>query len=238
MQQLPNITDQRNQFESLGGFDVSKNSASMSTAGRPVRASHLKWTQAHFCLKISIDLVGEGKRTVSWGNLQPIVSQPVQAHQPKRENESGQILFDMSEHVCIGDGFDNLQLKEWVIGEGSGTHEDEEGEILSSGEGLGGSLAADTKSDEKLSHKEVAREFQSSGERLSGPIVTNTKPDDSVSGSDDHDAAVEASLSADREPAHSLVVDDQIVDQGAGFLVVDTAVGARSITIENSGCPV
>ena len=68
--------------------------------------------------------------------------------------------------------------------------------------------------------------------------MTDTKPDDSVSGSDDHGVAVEASLSADREPAHSLVVDDQIVDQGAGFLVADTAVGARSITIENSGCPV
>ena len=75
---LPNIIGQHNQFESLGGFDVSKKtiSASVSTTGRPVRASHLKWTQAHFCLKISIDLVGEGKRTVSWGKLQPIVSRP------------------------------------------------------------------------------------------------------------------------------------------------------------------
>ena len=164
MQQLPNITDQRNQFESLGGFDVSKNSASMSTAGRPVRASHLKWTQAHFCLKISIDLVGEGKRTVSWGNLQPIVSQPAQAHQPKRENGSGQILFDVSKHVCMGDGSDNLQLKEWVTGEGLGTHEDEDGEILSFGKGLGGSPAVDTKNDEKLAHKEEARELRREAE--------------------------------------------------------------------------
>ena len=68
--------------------------------------------------------------------------------------------------------------------------------------------------------------------------MTDTKPDDSVSGSDDHGVAVEASLSADREPAHSLVVDDQIMDQGAGFLVADTAVGARLTTIENFGCPV
>ena len=63
---LPNITGQCNQFESLGGFDVSNksNSASMSTASRPILASHLKWTQAHFCLKITIDLMGEGKRIV------------------------------------------------------------------------------------------------------------------------------------------------------------------------------
>ena len=85
MTHLPNITGQRNQFESLGGFDVSKKiiSTSVSTAGRPVHASYLKWTQAHFCLKISIHLVSEGKQTVSWGKFQPIVSRPAQAHQPQ-----------------------------------------------------------------------------------------------------------------------------------------------------------
>ena len=59
---LPNITGQCNQFEPLGGFDFSIKSisTSVSTAGKPVRASHLKWTQAHFSLKISVDLVGEG----------------------------------------------------------------------------------------------------------------------------------------------------------------------------------
>ena len=64
---LPNITGLCNQFESLGGFDVSNksNSASMSTASRPILASHLKWTPAQFCLKITIDLMGEGKRIVS-----------------------------------------------------------------------------------------------------------------------------------------------------------------------------
>ena len=43
---LLKITSQCNQFESLGGFDVSNksNSASVSTASRPVLASHLKWT--------------------------------------------------------------------------------------------------------------------------------------------------------------------------------------------------
>nr|POF09045.1 hypothetical protein CFP56_38626 [Quercus suber] len=79
---LPSITGQRNQFESLGGFDdVSKKlrSASVSTAG---------------------------------------------------------------------DGSDDLQISEWVTGEGLGTHEDEEGEIPSSGEGLGGSPIADMNSDE------------------------------------------------------------------------------------------
>ncbi|KAK9986819.1 hypothetical protein SO802_031770 [Lithocarpus litseifolius] len=205
---LPNITGQHNQFESLGGFSVSKKSISANalTAGRPVRASHLKWTQAHFCLKISIDLVGEGKRTVSWGKIQPIVSRPAQAHQPNRENGSGQPSFDISRHVCIGNGSNDLQTHEWVTEEGSGTHEDEEEEIPSFGEGLGGSPVDDMKSDEELTHKEEVGEVQSSGERLSGPLVTDTKPNDRVSGSDDHNNAVEAVLSADSEPAHSLVV--------------------------------
>ena len=237
---LPNITSQRNQFESLGGFNVSKKtiSASVSIAGRLVRASHLKWTQAHFCLKISIDLMGEGKWTVSWGKLQPSVSRPAQAHQPNCENGSGQPSFDISRHIRIGDGFDDLQISEWVTGEGSGSHEDEEGEIPSSGEGLGGFPVANMKSDEELTHKEESREYQSSGKRLSDPFVTDTKPDDHVSSSDDHDTVVKAGLGVDKEPAHSPVVADQIVDQGAGFLVVDTVLGARSTTVENSGCPI
>ena len=46
VKQFPDITDQINKSESLGGFDFTKKSsnASVSTAGRPVRASHLKWT--------------------------------------------------------------------------------------------------------------------------------------------------------------------------------------------------
>ena len=81
MKQFPNITDQINNSESLGGFDFTKKSsnASVSTAGRPVCASHLKWTQAHFNLKILVDLVGEGKQAVSWGKTQPNVSGPSQA---------------------------------------------------------------------------------------------------------------------------------------------------------------
>nr|POE73585.1 hypothetical protein CFP56_44901 [Quercus suber] len=237
---LPNITGQRNQFESLGGFDVSKKaiSASVSTTGRPVRVSHLKWTQAHFCLKITIDLMGEGKRTVSWGKFQPIVSKPDQAHQPIRENGSGQPSLDISRHIRIGDGSDDLQISEWVTGEGSGTHEDEEGEIPSFDEGLGGSPIADMNSDEGPTHKEESKEFQSSGERLNGPFVIDMKPDDHVLGSEDHGTDVEAGLSVDREPAHSPVVADQIVDHGAGCLVADTVNGACSTIVENSGCPV
>ena len=77
---FPNIIGQFNQSDSLGGFDSTKKSicASVSTASRLVRASHLKWTQAHFSLKITVDLVGEGKQTVSWGITQPIVSGPIQ----------------------------------------------------------------------------------------------------------------------------------------------------------------
>ena len=238
---LPNITGQHNQFESLGGFDeVSKKtiSASVSTAGRPVRVSHLKWTQAHFCLKISIDLVGEGKRTVSWGKLQPIASRPNQAHQTNRENGLGQPSFDISSHIRISDGSDDLQISEWVTGEGSGTHEDEKGEIPSSGEGLGGFPVADMKSDEEPTHMEESGEFQCSGERLSDPLVTDSKLVDRESGSVVHGTVVEADLSVDRAPACSPVVADQNVDQGTGFLVADTGLGARVTTVENSGCPV
>ncbi|KAK7837788.1 adenine dna glycosylase [Quercus suber] len=131
-----------------------------------------------------------------------------------------------------------IHISEWVTGEGSGTHKDEEGEIPSSGEGLGGSPIADMNSDEGLTHKEESREFQSSGGRLSGPFVIDTKLDDHVLGSEDHGTVVEAGLSVDREPAHSPIVVDQIVDHGARFLVTDIVNGACSTTIENSGCPV
>ena len=125
-----------------------------------------------------------------------------------------------------------------MIGQGSRSHKDEEGEIPSSGEGLGGFPVANMKPDEELTHKEESGEYQSSDKRLNDPFVTDTKPDDHVSGSDDHGTVVEAGLGIDREPTHSLIVTDQIVDQGAGFLVADTAVGARLTTIENFGCPV
>ena len=42
----------------------------------------------------------------------------------------------------VGDGDDNMRSSVWETGEGSGTHEEEEGEILSSSEGLGYPLAA------------------------------------------------------------------------------------------------
>ena len=92
--------------------------------------------------------MGEGKRTVSWGK-QPIVSRAGPAHQPNRENGSGQHSLDISRQDYIGDGSDDLQNFEWVTREGSGTHEEEEGEFPSSGDGLGGFPAAETKSDEE-----------------------------------------------------------------------------------------
>nr|POE89208.1 hypothetical protein CFP56_57129 [Quercus suber] len=129
----------------------------------------------------------------------------------------------------------------WVTSEGSWTHEEEEGEIPSSGEGLGGSLAADTKLDgEPRTHKEEVGEFQSSGKRLVCPLVIVTKPDNRVlvANSDVHGTVVEAVLSANREPIHSLDVTNQTVDQGVGFLVAYTTFGARSTIVENSGCPI
>ena len=55
-----------------------------------------------------------------------------------------------------------------MTGEGSGTHEEKEGEFPSSNNGLGGFPAAETKSDkEPGTLKEEAREFQSFEERRS-----------------------------------------------------------------------
>ena len=73
-----------------------------------------------------------------------------------------------------------MQISEWVTGEGLGSHEDKEGEIPSSDEGLGGFPVADVKSNEEPTHKEESGEYQSSGERLSDPLVTDTKLDDRV----------------------------------------------------------
>ena len=121
--------------------------------------------------------------------------------------------------------------------EGSGTHEEEEGEFPSSGDGLGGFPAAETKSDEEpRTRKEEVGELQSSEERRSYPLITIMKPDVTVSGSDEHNTFVEAILSTDKEPAHSTDVADHNVGQGAGLLVADTSFGAFSTTIENSGC--
>ena len=84
-------------LESLGGFVFTKKAskASVSTASRPVCASHLKWTQAHFNLKFSVVLMGEGKQVVSWGKTQPNVSGPSQAqahHTTSSEKGTGQSL--------------------------------------------------------------------------------------------------------------------------------------------------
>ena len=126
-----------------------------------------------------------------------------------------------------------------MTGEGSGTHEEEEGEFPSSNDGLGGFPAAETKSDEEPGTlKEEARELQSSEERRSCPLVTVTKLDVTVLGSDEHGTFMEAILSVDRESAHSLEIVDHTVGQGAGLLVADTSFGACSTTVENSGCPV
>ena len=101
-----------------------------------------------------------------------------------------------------------MQISEWVTGEELGSHKDEEGKILSSGEGLGGFPVADMKSNEEPTYKEESGEYQSFSKRLSDPLVTNTKPEDRVSGSNDHGTVVEAGLSVDREPTHSPVVTD------------------------------
>ena len=123
-----------------------------------------------------------------------------------------------------------------MTGEGLGSHEDEEGEIPSFDEGLGGFPVADMKSNEEPTHKEESGEYQSFGKRLSDPLVTDTKPNDRVSGSNDHGIVVEAGLSVDREPTHSSIVANQIADQRARFLVTDIVLGARSTTVENSRC--
>lgn len=60
-----------NQTVTFEGFDLKKkNSNSTSTLknGRPIRSTIVKWTQAHFALKISVDLVDSGKQVVMWAN--------------------------------------------------------------------------------------------------------------------------------------------------------------------------
>nr|POF09046.1 hypothetical protein CFP56_38627 [Quercus suber] len=64
------------------------------------------------------------------------------------------------------------------------------------------------------------------------------RPDEHVSSSEDHGTDVEAGLSVVREPAHSPVVADQIVDHEARCLVADTVNGACSTTVLNFGCPI
>lgn len=97
----------------MGGFDFTKKSTyvSVSIVGRPIRASHLNWTQAHFSLKISVDLVGEGKQVVSWGKTQPIVSGPSQVHAQHtvtREKASGQPTIVLPRQSLVGDWDDNM----------------------------------------------------------------------------------------------------------------------------------
>ena len=120
----------------------------MSTASRPVRANHLKWTQAHFNLKISVDLVGKGKQAVSWGKTQPIVSglSQVQAqHTATREKGSCQPMIVLPRQSRVGNEDDNRRYTVWETGEGLRTREEVEGEIPSSGEGLSCPYTAATK---------------------------------------------------------------------------------------------
>ncbi|XP_050290663.1 uncharacterized protein LOC126728943 isoform X2 [Quercus robur] len=127
-------SDQIIKSKALGGFDFAKKSckAHVSIASRPVRVSHLKWTQAYFNLKILVDWLGEGKRAVYWGNTQPNVSRHSQAqahHTSSSENGKGQYMIVLPDNITRSFG--------WDAGEGSGTHEEEEGVIPSSGEGSG-----------------------------------------------------------------------------------------------------
>ena len=120
-----NITDQINQSESLGGFDFTKKStcASVSAAGGPVHASHLR---------VSGLFLG--------GKTQPIVSGPSQVqaqHTATREKGSGQPTIALPRQSSVGEKDDNMRSTLWETGEEPGTQKEEQGEITSPGEGLG-----------------------------------------------------------------------------------------------------
>ena len=76
--------------------------------------------------------MGEGKQAVYWGKTQPNISGHSQAqahHMSSSENGKGQSMIVLPENIT--------RSSRWETGEGSGTHEEEEGVILSSGEGPG-----------------------------------------------------------------------------------------------------
>ena len=89
----------------------------------------------------------------------------------------------------VSDGDDNMRSTVWETGEGSGTHEEEEGEILSFGKGLGCPSDIAPKPDNHVS-------------------VTDSL--DSEPGA--HGTIVEVGLSTDGAPVHSS--DDTMCSSG------------------------
>ena len=80
------ITSNFKQKERFEGFDLKKKRSKESAlfnSGRPTRAFKVKWTQAHFSLKISADLAGVEKHKVVWAErVKPRVEQETVSPQP------------------------------------------------------------------------------------------------------------------------------------------------------------
>lgn len=69
--QFPKISGNLNQKERFGGFDLIQktNIPTHLISSRLMHVSSFKWTQAHFSLKISADLEGNGQQLVKWANF-------------------------------------------------------------------------------------------------------------------------------------------------------------------------
>ena len=65
------------------------------------------------------------------------LSQVQAQHTATREKGSSQPMIVLPRQSRVGNEDDNMQSTVWEIGEGLGTHEEEEGEIPNSSEGLG-----------------------------------------------------------------------------------------------------
>ena len=64
-------------------FYSKSNIPTQLISSRSVQVSSFKWTQAHFYLKIFVDLEGDGQRLVKWAHfVQPNGIKAVQAIQP------------------------------------------------------------------------------------------------------------------------------------------------------------
>ncbi|KAK9997961.1 hypothetical protein SO802_017564 [Lithocarpus litseifolius] len=173
-------------------------------------AIHECWGQYHGSIR--------GKRAVSWGKTQPNVSGPSQAqaqHTTTSEKWTGQPKIVLPRQIRVSDGEDNMRSSVWETGEGSGTHEEEEGEIPSSSEGQGCPPAAATKPDD---HVSVADSLDAEPPGTHGTIV-------------------EVGLSTESELVNSPIAAAQTDDQGARFLDTNPPVGIRSTYVADSGCP-
>ena len=127
------MADVFNQTETFERFDFKKkNSNSTSTLknGRPIRSTIVKWTQPHFALKISMDLVDSGKRVVAHSPTRVGLLLLKLKTQAVATSETESTTLVQPKAPAMGasreDRLDmEIRTSSWEIGEGSGTHREE-----------------------------------------------------------------------------------------------------------------